>query len=551
MLKRFLKSSILVILWSTAVAQKIRTIVPRQPVVVGNAFQLQFIITDPTGFTDLVPPAFDSLRLVSGPNHYKGNASIDGRTQQIENITYTLVASRPGTIRLKAATANFKNGPEERSDDIVIQVLPHPRASFSARSSYTDPALYTPSTKTDLEKLIAENLFIRAEVSKTSVFIGEAVVATFKLYSRLQSTSEVLNSPSLYGFSVIDILNINEAHQSVESINGKVFNTSILRKLQLYPERSGELVIDEMQLDNQIEFIDSFTNNKSVVEKILVSQPVRIQVKAHPANKPDPFTGAVGQFSIETLLDRPVIAEMEQGKLTVRIRGRGNFIQFGQPVLRWPDHFDVFEPEVRERVVNQVTPTEGIREYIFGFSTDSSGHYVLPPVLFSYYDPAAAKFKTIKTDSLQLNVQKGKSRLHTILPDSGGGRGYSYLLFFVILVIAAAALFLYRSGKKKMNTAIVAPAETIKFSVLLEQINTETLDEKNTCLEIRRVLMAARKEFPDPGSMPTSEWQRIQDECQELVYSGLNDDHKKLDLKQRAYRLLKDLEENSKKGFDS
>src|SRR4051812_3563388 len=77
-------------------AQKVQTIVPSQPVVVGNAFQIQYIISDPSALTSISTPAFDSLHIVSGPNHYKETAMMEGRSVPIENITYTLVPSRIG-----------------------------------------------------------------------------------------------------------------------------------------------------------------------------------------------------------------------------------------------------------------------------------------------------------------------------------------------------------------------------------------------------------------------------------------------------------------------
>jgi len=41
--------------------------------------------------------------------------------------------------------------------------------SFSARSSYTDVSLYAPSSKADLEKMIADNLFISQKTASVHV----------------------------------------------------------------------------------------------------------------------------------------------------------------------------------------------------------------------------------------------------------------------------------------------------------------------------------------------------------------------------------------------
>src|SRR4051812_2097213 len=307
-------SVIFLLLFYGAGAQRIQTIVPTQPVVIGNAFQIQYIIQEPSTLINLTPPSFEGLQVVSGPNHYKGTNITEGKTTVIENITYTLVPMNTGFLKIKGLTAVFKNG-DEKTQDVIVEVVPQPRASFSTRSSYTEVSLYTPASKTDLEKLIAVNLFVKTVVDRTSCFIGEPVTATFKLYSRLQSTSEVINSPSLYGFSVMDLLNINEAHQSVETIGGKIFNTSVLRKLQLYPGQAGKLVIDPMQLQNEIDFDDSIDHRKKRIQKLLSSNPVIINVKPLPEKKPDSYTGAIGHFAISATSATGQLSQGQQGHM--------------------------------------------------------------------------------------------------------------------------------------------------------------------------------------------------------------------------------------------
>ncbi|MGZ3939140.1 MAG: BatD family protein, partial [Flavisolibacter sp.] len=357
-------------------SQKIQVIVPGQ-VVVGNAFQLQYIINDPGAFVGITSPQLENLRLVSGPNYYKGTSLVNGKEEQIENITFTVVPLKPGKVRINAITARFKNSEERKSDDIVLTVLPQPKASFNTTSTYTDINLYAPSTKADLDKLINANLFIRTEVDKHVCFLGEAITATFKLYSRLQSTSEVINAPSLYGFSVMDMLDINEAHQAVETIDGKIFNTSILRRLQLFPAQTGKLSVDPMELQNTIEFSDSLTNKKMQVERLLASPPVEILVKPLPSKEPVNYTGAVGQFSISADIPRSTIAANAQGKVVITIAGTGNFLQFGPPLIVWPKEFEVFDPVVSDEINKEAVPTQGKRTYLYSFTAERPGSYTV------------------------------------------------------------------------------------------------------------------------------------------------------------------------------
>lgn len=370
-------------LFLLAHAQRVQTIVPKQ-VVAGNAFQIQYIITDPSTLENISELQLENLRLISGPNYYKGNSFVNGRMQSIQNITYTVVPLHTGTVKINPAIIHFKDG-DEKTKTIILTAVPQPKASFNTISTYTDINLYAPSSKTDLDKLVDENLFIKTEVDKRICFLGEAITATFKLYSRLQSTSEVVNAPSLYGFSVMDVLDINEAHQSVETINGKVFNTSILRKLQLYPAQTGKLLIDPMQLQNEIEFKDSVKGGKIKVEKMLASNAVEVKVKPLPSEQPADFTGAVGNFSINANLQQQRIRTNQQGKLIVTISGKGNFIQFAPTAIDWPGSFDAFDPLITEELNKNQIPVEGKRIYVYNFTADQPGSFVIPSIHFSFF----------------------------------------------------------------------------------------------------------------------------------------------------------------------
>ena len=141
-------------------AQKIQVIVPTQPVVVGTAFQVQYIITEPSAFVEASTPVFDSCRLISGPHIYKGNATVDGKLQPIQNVAFTLIPSKTGLLQIGAIKARFKGGIEVQSSNAGITVVAKPKASFSVRSSYTDVQLYASPSRSDREKLIEDNLFI-------------------------------------------------------------------------------------------------------------------------------------------------------------------------------------------------------------------------------------------------------------------------------------------------------------------------------------------------------------------------------------------------------
>ena len=526
----------------TLVAQKVQTIVPQQPVVVGTAFQVQYIITQPGELANTVLPAFDSFRLVSGPNHYKGNALIDGKQQPIENITFTLVPSSTGTITINGLKASFKNGSEQEGAAATITVIPQPRVSFIARSSYTDLALYAPRSEADLQKMVGENLFLKAELSKTKCYVGEPVVATFTLYSRLQSSSELVRTPGLYGFSVMDMLNTREAHQQVETIRGKVFNTSILRKVQLYPEQPGQLVVDEMVVQNEIDFDDSL-GGSTRISKELRSRPMSITVLPLPEKKPAQYNGAVGRFTISSHLLRDTIARQAEGKLVVTVKGNGNFIQLNEPLVPWPVFFDVFEPVVNDALDRNSIPVTGSRDYIFSFTVSKAGTYNLPPIEFSFFDLITRTYKNVLTDSMQVYISEtGPAGAGNSVEKEKKAENFNWMLAAGLLLIISLMAFLawrkIRFHKKSGAITMIKPKRTELI------IDLTGLNDKEACQQVQHVLDRMLKHY-ELTPMQKQEVNYLRRDCQLLVYAEVSEPSQRAEIEKRLKDLVRDVDGGS------
>lgn len=524
-------------------SQNVEIIVPKGEVVLGTAFQVQYVITDPSDLTGATEPVFDNCTVISGPNIYKGIAEVNGKLQPIQNIAYTLVPTRVGVLKISGIIARYKNDQEIKSADAGITVIPQPRASFTTKSSYTDATLYMPSSKKDLNRLIEENLFIRTIVNKRVCYEGEPVTATFKLYSRLQSSSEAEKSPAFYGFSVVDMLNIRESHTAVETVNGQIFNTSILRQVQLYPVQSGTLTVDQMFVQNEIEFEDSLTHYKTKVEKEIITEPISITVKPLPAKKPENFTGAVGDFEVRSYLEKENLKEETGGKLIISIKGKGNFIQFGQPVISWPKGIEPFEPVIEDQLNKDVAPITGERKYIFGFAADSAGNYNIEPIAFSYFDISDGSFKNRSTDSLELRVTTVAKRYGMDVIRQKAKNPY-LLVSFLVIAVVLTLIFVYgfRKKKSKEQSHIVPPSPET-YRERLSRINWAVLSEKDACIEIQKLL---RQCYTEHSAIITpaqeKEFQNLLKACQQLVYSHANEETLLISIRQKAKKLFMEFE---------
>jgi hypothetical protein len=394
-----------------------KTIIPQRPIELGESFQVQYIIENANELTDFSPPKFLGFRVVSGPNIYPDMSGSK------KNMVFTLAAVKEGKLKIGGATCLI-NGKLFKSNDATVQVLP-------LRES--DESSYFLRQGEDPYKKIEENLFLKLILDKQNCFIGEPLVATFKLYSRLQSKSNIIKNPGFYGFSVYDMVDVNDKVQSQEKVNGHWFDVHTVRKLQLYPLEPGSFTIDAMELANEVEFSRSVVNKKTeqqvsenmygrksddehssgseIYQVNIKSDPVVINVKPLPGKNPgDTFTGAVGNFSLISFVERDSLLKNEEDSITITVDGAGNFQQVSAPVIRWPKEFEVFEPTVKDTFNKQQVPLSGQRSFKYIFVCSKPGTYTIPSGSFSFFDLKTKTFKTILTKPTAIYISsKGKN----------------------------------------------------------------------------------------------------------------------------------------------
>jgi LPXTG-motif cell wall-anchored protein len=537
-----------IVFLSTLSAQQIQTVVPKQAVTVGTAFQLQYVVVDAPPVEIEVNPLYRNFQLASGPHIYKGRTVIDGESKSVENIVYTLVPQAVGQytiygIQVKAGTTTLK------AKDAKVVVSVQPKQSFNVSSSYTDVSLYG-SSRSDLEKIVTENLFITATVDKKTCYEGEPVVATFKLYSRLQSTSEVIKTPALYGFAAVDMVNINQANGKVETINGRIFNTSILRQVQLYPAQSGILSIDPMVVNNLVEFKDdAHPVGKVVLEKEIKTPQINITVKPLPKIKPSNHEGAVGNFSLKAKLEKNQIATNEQGKLLVTIAGKGNFVQFDRPQIAWPAGIEVFELPVEEELEKESVPMKGYKTYVFGFSSNRTGKSIIPSIQFSFFDPVKKQFRTIVTDSLKVEIVAAPKKEAQERASTDEQSNWLPIIAGIFLSLTAILFFVLKRKRKSPEIAEVPKPD---FIARIQELQVASMSDKETANHIQQVFLEILKEKYGTANTETLKTKMAPDQFEELIgllndcqlisYTTIETRGKKSELKERTLKLAKDLQ---------
>ncbi len=500
----------------------IRTILPQKPVIAGEPFQVQFILEDNEDAKNFIPPDFNGFRVISGPNIYKGREiGKFGRSIVNKNITFTLVPPAAGIFIIGPAKMS-KGHAAISSGQVTVKVISRREANYLSqkeRDFFSKFSDYRLLPGEDPFQKIKQNLFLKLSVDKKNCFVGEPVTATFKLYSRLESKSDIVKNPGFYGFTVYDMINLADRFVVTEKIGGKDFDVHTIRKVQLFPLQAGSFTVDPMEIVNKVEFTrsavykkteqeiaegilgsDKFSpenKNTEVFETAIHTEPVTILVRPLPVSKLSAFNGAVGNFSIMAVLPGTKFARDEQGYLNIVIKGAGNFLQINAPKITWPDGVEGFDPLIIDSLNKLTSPTTGSRAFQFPFASSKPGEYFLPALDFSFFNPDSGKYKTISTreqrivinntiykDAKSVNVKADKSS-EGILHSS---RGILYL-FAGLLLLTSTILLFSKKGKRKVSGTedVLKTVVSVEKFLLPAAINLH-VEDKSFYLSLSRAI---------------------------------------------------------------
>lgn len=472
-------------------AQKdFQTIVTQGPVVAGESFQVQYVLEDTDKDNEFFAPDFKGLHFVSGPNIYTGSAYGTGGTRKLKNIVYTLVATKPGKFIIPGASARIENR-LIKSGNVLLEVISKAEANDRSKKprdgEKNEDNFLSPGE--DVYAKIRRNLFMKVLVDKRSCFVGEPVTAIFKLYSRLDSKSDIVKNPGFYGFTVQDMVNLANRITSSEIINGKEFDVHTVRKVQLYPLQSGNFTIDAMEIRNKVVFSksevsknaeqeivegifagDNLTPNetKTVFESSMSTEALVINVRPTPQkNKPVDYNGATGNFKLTASLQKKELARNEEGDLVITISGKGNFTQLSPPEVEWPAGIDGFEPTVTDTLDHIQSPLNGKREFHFRFISNKPGNYDLPALSFSFFNPDTNNYKTVYSAPVHIKIASFEKTLEKVKEESDKGRKQQTQWTWWIAggVLALAGFFTWR--RKSNKDAIKNPADAVDSNRLL------------------------------------------------------------------------------------
>jgi len=380
-------------------------------VIVDKPFQLVYTV-NATG-KDLKVPEFTNFEVLAGPFESRSSSYqvINGKTSSSLSISYTftLQGLKTGTYSVPPASI-IVDGQKHSSNGLSIKVLPDD-GSDAAGSSAAQSGAST-------AKITNDKIFIRTNISKSSVYEQEPVVVTYKLYTLADVAGmNNMKMPDFNGFLKQELDQSQNKQLSYENFNGKNYGTIVLYQVLLYPQRTGDITIDKASFEAVIrvqnktqvrsifdDFFDSYTN----VNKALVAPAVKVKVYPLPGAKPAGFSGTVGQLSMSSTISATQVKANEAVTLKVVISGSGNMKLIKNPDIELPEGFEIYDPKVNNNFKTTLSGVSGTKTIEYLFIPRNAGDFEIPAAEFVYFDLQEKTYKTLRTPVYNLKVSKGE-----------------------------------------------------------------------------------------------------------------------------------------------
>ncbi len=350
-------------------------------------FEVSFTLENGEGI-NFKPPNFRNFKVVSGPSQSVSTTIVNGKMSREISFIYGLLPKAVGQLTIGSASITV-NGKVFKTNPFVVEVL------AGAKSAVEED----------------KAVFVRAEPAATEIWEGQQLPLVYKLYfSNTQIANISILDESEYNAFFAQNVRNTDLRNIREIIDGVQYESRIIKKMVLFPQRTGSFTIEPFVLQLSIVKGQSGFFRRNVVYETESSEPVDLLIKPLPQDAPANFNGCVGRFQMRTQLDKYTLTTDDAATLRMTITGTGDIKRIHAPELELPDGFEIYDPNlVRE---NSIMGSDGLmvneKTFEYLFVPNRPGSYTISPS-FSYFDVDSALYVSLSDKTYNLEVSQGKN----------------------------------------------------------------------------------------------------------------------------------------------
>lgn len=388
------------------------------PSVVNEGDQFSVMWTVNAGGGEFSAPSFSGFYKLMGPqtSYSSSTQIINGKMSNSTAYSYVyyLQAVKEGKFVIQPATFILKNK-TYHSDSLRIKVI-----GSTAQKQNALPGNQDNQTDADVQSS-GKDLFINLAVNRREVFLGEPIVATVKLYSRVNIAGiNEIKYPDFNSFLKSDIDTPPLTSLRQENINGTIYGSGVVQQFLLYPQVTGEINIDPVQISVLIQkkvrgeqsdpFFGDFFSSYQTIPTAAASKTIKIKVKPLPGIQPADYSGVVGKLDIKAAVNKESVKVNDAVTYKVTISGNGNLRIASAPVLKLSPNIETYDPKISDDLKNGQNGTTGRKTFEYLLIPRHDGDFTIPPLSYSYFNIASGRYEKLTTEEFHLNASKSNEK---------------------------------------------------------------------------------------------------------------------------------------------
>ncbi len=414
---------ILLILAFPLRATEVTATVSANPVGVEDTFQLTIKADGVDGevqFPTITSiPDFD---IVAGSSTSHSTQIINWRASVSSSEMYTLSPRTVGTFIIPAFLVRV-GGKEYKTKPISVTVKKGSLLSNQQRQRRSSPfdmfndKMFNPPAAVR-RPVTADSLFVACELSKPVAYVGEAVVVSYRIYSRVSvARLGIREMPDFTGFLTEDVGQNHVLNRKTRTINGVPYNTAVIFRKIVFPTKTGRLPLPQPVFGIQVGDPYSFFPGEPVQRK---SRSATLTVYPLPTPEAPGFSGAVGRFQLSVSFNQNHVKMGDSITGTVTVSGEGDFNTIPLMFPSRVDGFRMFRPSSPELKRDPENPLRGEKTWKIVLVPQKVGTLVIPGTKMTFFNAASKEYITRETKPIEIFVEKGTVSSVSVLPGTGG-----------------------------------------------------------------------------------------------------------------------------------
>lgn len=379
-------------------------------IIEGERFQITFTLEGAKG-ENFIGPQLNNCELISDRNFsYTRINSIGSNFYRYDYIC-VYYAQKAGKVNVPSVSITV-DGKHYKTKPFSFEIHKNTGAlnqHISPNQQDIDEYDLAPKSITEAKS----KTFLKIILSKNKVYEQEPVECKFKLYTQSNIKIDKKSGRLSLNDFLYDELQADSDKVNVEEYNGQEYSTLVLKHLILYPQKTGTLKINgEFIVTVLIPQVTNMLGMQYLQQQIVpikLSDDISLEVIPLPSPCPTNFSGAIGDFSVNTKVSPSALRTNETATFTFTINGNGNIKYIKEPQFKFPSEFELYSPKINSDINWVDGRMEGIATYDYSFLPQSVGTYQIPAYEFVYFNPNKKEYITLKTSPINIVVNKGSS----------------------------------------------------------------------------------------------------------------------------------------------